>query len=75
MNTTVSAPADLAALKRTVKTLNAHCLRHCSGFYPSFGGRFFEARLREGKIEVFDFDKWFVCPEGATFGDSYGRSL
>jgi hypothetical protein len=64
--------------KRTVaRKLNAHHVRHCAGFYGSWGGRYFKAREHNGALQVSqDFGKsWMDVPEGGTFRDHNGRAL
>ena len=34
------------------KVLNQHHWKHCAGFYPSIGGRFFGARVSNGSLEI-----------------------
>jgi hypothetical protein len=62
---------------RAARILNAHHMSTCAGFYGSvLGGRFFQARVRAGVLEVFDFDNWFaVQPDQAVFHDHNGENI
>lgn len=63
--------------KIAAKMLNAHAVRTSAGFYASIiGGRYFQARVREGALEISDFDTWKqVSEEQAKFHDHNGREI
>ena len=63
--------------RRAAKILNAHHRRTMAGFYNSIiGGRFFEARVHQGKLQVSDWDDWFTLePHDAIFHDHNGNNI
>ena len=61
--------------KQIAKALNRHHERYCAGFYGSRGGRFFQARVKDGALEVSpDFERWIPAGD-MDFLDHNGRRL
>jgi len=63
--------------QKAAKILNKHHLSTCAGFYGSgFGGRYFEARVKNGILQVSDFDTWRDIPaEQMKFHDHDGQDI
>lgn len=62
---------------RAARILNAHHMATSAGFYGSvIGGRYFQARVKDGVLQVFDFDNWHsVTEEQARFHDHNGQEI
>lgn len=41
-------------------------------FGPGLGGRYFDARVREGNLEVMDGFNWWPAPLGTKFDNGQG---
>ena len=61
-------------LAQVARELTAHHLRTAAGFY-GMGGRWFGARVRAGRLQVWDFDTWRDVPAGTPFHDHNGQPI
>ena len=61
-------------LAQVARELTAHHLRTAAGFY-GMGGRWFGARVRAGRLQVWDFDAWRDVPAGTSFHDHNGQPI
>lgn len=64
-------------IKQIAKRLNNQHMRYTAGFY-CFGptsGRHFNARVRKGALEVFDFQTWKALAVGTIVRDHNGRDM
>ena len=64
-------------IKQMAKRLNNQHMRYTAGFYLSgpIVGRYFNARVRKGVLEVFDFIAWRPLAVGTVARDHNGRDL
>jgi len=66
--------AEAAQVRRAAKILNEHHNRTCAGFYCP-RGRFFQARVTDGRLELHDWEIWTIVPNGMVFHDHNGREI
>jgi hypothetical protein len=38
-------------------------------------GRYYDVRVKDGVLQVCDFNSWFDVPDGAEFRGSHGQAL
>ena len=62
--------------KIVARKLNAHHRAYGAGFYWAHGGRYYKARVRDGVLEVNDWETWTRVPDDKIkFHDHNGRNI
>lgn len=71
-------PTDSPAyLRRLVRELNRQAIPNGFYVYPEAGDGFraTRARMRSGKLEVWDCEGWVAAPSSLCFADPYGNPI
>lgn len=58
--------------KQAATKVQAH-LNKGNGIY--IDGRYFEVRVKDGVLQVSDFNSWFNVADGSVFRGSHGETL